>query len=184
MEQRTFKYINEQLGTYQENLTHYRRDLSESMTSFSKRVDDIQSETLWRIKDCEELLRVRVSDKYVNDAIKSLDEKINRQITFQEEKGVERLEKAFKELGSRVAQTNQFFSDKLDDVRKVMSGYDAKIANLASTEKLNLVQTGYKDMKYNFERELELLQEHIKEVQDKGGELGKRISNLEQATYD
>ena len=38
-------------------------------------------------------------------------------------------------------------------------------------------------MKYNFERELELLQEHIKEVQDKGGELGKRVSNLEQATY-
>lgn len=65
-----------------------------------------------------------------------------------------------------------------------MHTYDGKLANLASIEKLNTVQTGYKDMKYNFERELELLQEHIKEVQDKGGELGKRLSMVEQATFE
>ena len=65
-----------------------------------------------------------------------------------------------------------------------MHTYDGKLANLASIEKLNTVQTGYKDMKYNFERELELLQEHIKEVQDKGGELGKRLSIVEQATFE
>ena len=65
-----------------------------------------------------------------------------------------------------------------------MHTYDGKLLNLASLEKLNTVQTGYKDMKYNFERELELLQEHIKEVQDKGGELGKRLSLVEQATFE
>lgn len=65
-----------------------------------------------------------------------------------------------------------------------MTHYEAKIANLASMDKLNSIQTGYKDMKYNLERELELLQEHIKEVQDKGGELGKRITNLERANID
>jgi hypothetical protein len=34
-------------------------------------------------------------------------------------------------------------------------------------------------MKYNFERELELIQEHMKEVQDKNGEIAKRITNIE-----
>lgn len=96
-----------------------------------------------------------------------------------DEKQIERLEKSFKELGSRVVQTNQFFNDKLDDVRKVMHTYDGKLANLASIEKFNAVQTGYKDMKYNIERELELLQEHIKEVKDRGGEIGKRVTNIE-----
>lgn len=38
-----------------------------------------------------------------------------------------------------------------------MLAYDGRLANLATTEKLTLVQTGYKDMKYNFERELELI---------------------------
>lgn len=81
-------------------------------------------------------------------------------------------------------QTNQFFNDKLDDVRKIMHAYDSKLANLASIDKLNAVQIGYKDMKYNFERELEQLQEHIKEVQDKSGELGKRVSNMENNAND
>jgi hypothetical protein len=52
--------------------------LNTAVTTFGKNVDDIKSETLWRIKDCEELLRSRVSDKYVNDALRSLDEKITR----------------------------------------------------------------------------------------------------------
>jgi hypothetical protein len=34
-------------------------------------------------------------------------------------------------------------------------------------------------MKYNFERELELIQEHMKEVQDKNGEVVRRMVNLE-----
>lgn len=37
-------------------------------------------------------------------------------------------------------------------------------------------------MKYNIEREMELLQEHVKETKDKIGELNKRFSNLEIAT--
>lgn len=60
--------------------------------------------------------------------------------------------------------------------------YDSKIMNLATNEKLINVQTGYRDMKYNFEREMEMLQEHVKETKDKIGELNKRFTNLEMAT--
>lgn len=60
--------------------------------------------------------------------------------------------------------------------------YDSKITNLATNDKLLSVQTGYKDMKYNIEREMEMLQEHVKETKDKIGELNKRFSNLEMAT--
>ena len=53
---------------------------------------------------------------------------------------------------------------------------------MATNDKLASVQTGYRDMKYNFEREMEMLQEHVKETKDKIGELNKRFSNLEIAT--
>ena len=36
-----------------------------------------------------------------------------------------------------------------------MLTYDTKLANVAQIDKLNAVQTGYRDMKYNIERELE-----------------------------
>ena len=53
---------------------------------------------------------------------------------------------------------------------------------MATNDKLTSVQTGYRDMKYNFEREMESLQDHIKDTKDKVGELSKKFSNLEQAT--
>jgi len=84
-------------------LNAYKKELSEAMQYFTKRVDDNQSETLWRIKDCEELLRSRVSDKYVNDSLKALEDKLTMQLTYSDEKGVDRLEKAFKELNHRLA---------------------------------------------------------------------------------
>ncbi len=61
-------------------------------------MNDNQAETVWRIKDCEELLKSRVSDKYVNDSLKALEDKIIKQLNYNEEKGIERLEKSFKEL--------------------------------------------------------------------------------------
>ena len=68
------------------------------MTDFGKKTDDIQQETLWRIKDCEELLKVRVSDKFVNDAIKSIEDKIMKILHAGDDKVVERQLKLFKEL--------------------------------------------------------------------------------------
>ncbi len=151
------------------------------MTTFGKKTDDIQSETVWRIKDCEELLRARVSDKFVLDAIRSMEEKIGKQMQFIDDKGVERLEKSFKELNARVGQTNQFFTDKIDDIRKVMAGYDTRLTNVASNAAIEKIASGYNNMKYNFEREFELIQEHVKEVQDKNGEIVRRMLNLEKS---
>ena len=73
------KYINEQLGTFQENLNGYKKELNEALTHFDKKVNDNQSATLWHIKDCEELLKSRVSDKYVNDAVKAVEDKVTKQ---------------------------------------------------------------------------------------------------------
>jgi len=48
-------------------------------------------------------------------------------------------------------------------------------------EKVATIQSGYKDMKYNFERELETIQDHMRVVEDKIGELHKKYANLEAA---
>ncbi len=157
MEERTFKYINDRLGDFQENLNSNRAELNEALVSFGKKTDDIQSETLWRIKDCEELLKVRVSDKYVNDALKSVEEKIMKFLNAGDEKVVERQVKAFKELGQTVNSNKTMLEEKLADMRKVISTYDLRIANLATIDRVQAIQTGYKDMKYNLERELEMI---------------------------
>jgi|LauGreDrversion4_2_1035121.scaffolds.fasta_scaffold296656_2 hypothetical protein len=54
--------------------------------------------------------------------------------------------------------------EKLADMRKVQSTYDVRIANMATTDRVTAIQTGYKDMKYNLERELEMIQDYVKQV--------------------
>jgi len=61
----------------------------------------------------------------------------------------------------------------------VLANYDNKIINVATIDRVLAIQAGNKDMKYNFERELEMMQEHVKETKDKIGELSKRFTNLE-----
>lgn len=73
------------------------------------------------------------------------------------------------------------FEEKIVDMRKVIGTYDVRIANLATMDRVQTIQTGQKDMKYNLERELEMIQDYVKQVQDKNGEIVRRMVNLESA---
>jgi len=46
-------------------------------------------------------------------------------------------------------------------------------------DRFNTVQTQQRDMKYNFEREFEMIQDYISETKDKMSELNKRIYIVE-----
>ncbi len=81
-----------------------------------------------------------------------------------DEKVIERQIKAFKELSQTVNSNKTMLEEKLADMRKVQSTYDLRIANLATSDRVTAIQTGYKDMKYNLERELEMIQDYVKQV--------------------
>ncbi len=115
-----------------------------------------------------------MSDKYVDDAIKALDTKLAKEINYNSDKAVERLEKCFKEFNQRINTTNIFVTEKFDDVRKILQQYDSKLLNVAPLDKIQSVQSVYRDMKYNFEREFEQIQDHLRTVEDKIGELHKK----------
>jgi hypothetical protein len=115
----------------------------------------------------------------VNDALKSVEEKIMKILVAGDDKVIERQVKSYKELASTVKSNKQMIEEKVDDMRKVISTYDVRLANLATLERVQSIQAGYKDMKYNLERELETIQDYVKQVQDKNGEIVRRMVNLE-----
>ena len=47
---------------------------------FENRVNEVEKNTLWKIRDCEELLKMRVNEEYVIDAVKELEEKLLREV--------------------------------------------------------------------------------------------------------
>ena len=72
-EGRIFAFIREQMAKYSENLNSYKETLDDCVVKFDKQITDYRSQVLWRIKDCEELLRNRVSTQELNDSVKSLE---------------------------------------------------------------------------------------------------------------
>ena len=72
-------------------------------------------------------------------------------------------------------QTNNFMGEKFEDSKKQLQAYDAKIFNFVSIERVQQVQQEIKSFKYETERDYESLQDYIKDVKDKIGELSKRF---------
>ena len=44
---------------------------------FEYKVNENQKETLWKIQDCEELLKSRISERKVQDMVDKIDKKVN-----------------------------------------------------------------------------------------------------------
>ena len=50
------------------------------MGVLEQKVDEVEQNCHWKIKDCQDLLKSRVNDQYVKDAVRVLEEKIGREV--------------------------------------------------------------------------------------------------------
>jgi len=44
---------------------------------FEEKVNENQKETLWKIRDCEDLLKTRISEQKVQDMCEKLEQKVS-----------------------------------------------------------------------------------------------------------
>lgn len=87
---------------------------------------------LWRIKDCEELLKSRVTTQELNDKIKSLEVRITAKHEIDLTQLNERLKKTFETCLSRVKTSENYVADKLFDIKEYIKLVDEKVAKMAS----------------------------------------------------
>jgi hypothetical protein len=63
-----------------EKIINLEKRLMGKIGELGTKVSENEKNTIWRIKDCEELLKSRVSDRYVNDAIEKLNETLSLEV--------------------------------------------------------------------------------------------------------
>ena len=90
-----YSHVNEKLSVFSEKVVQFSQQLEEKQIIFETKVKENEKNTIWKIQDCEKLLQSRVSEKYVNDAINGLKNKIEMELKFKEEREMERLFKSF-----------------------------------------------------------------------------------------
>jgi len=52
------------------------------MDGLDKKIDEVEKSTTWRIRDCEDLLRSRINDTYVDDSIRLLEERLMKEVFY------------------------------------------------------------------------------------------------------
>jgi len=65
-----------QMGNIQENLTQHRDEQVQTVNLFEEQIEKVKKETLWKITDCEDVIKTRISEQRALDIIDSLGKKM------------------------------------------------------------------------------------------------------------
>ena len=56
--------------------------LDAKIAALEKRFEDLEINTVWKLKDCQDLLKTRVNEQFVWDAIKTIEEKNKKDVAL------------------------------------------------------------------------------------------------------
>ena len=90
-----------QMGNIQENLTQHRDEQVKTVNVFEEHIEKIKKETLWKITDCEDIIKTRISEQQANSMVESLGNKLSLKVRDTEQKLIERNMNSYKELSQR-----------------------------------------------------------------------------------
>ena len=131
-EARINQTVREHLSKFQEDQLNNQKKLDQQIMKFDKKINDYRSEVLWRIKDCEQLLKGRVKTQELNDQITSLESRINDKIEFDNETLHGRLMKVFETCQQRIKTAELFSKDKYMQSEAYIKLVDMKVGSMAT----------------------------------------------------
>ena len=89
---------------------------------------------LWRIKDCEELLKSRVSIQELKDQVTGVETRVRYKSEQEYMQLNERMEKIKCHLELRIKSAENLQSDRFDDIRITIKAVEDMAQGMASTE--------------------------------------------------
>lgn len=97
-------------------LNHVKEEdeiLNARINELYRTMSDLEQKTLWKLKDCEDLLKVRVNEKYVMDAINGLEDKLRKNLEDMNRGSLAKLERSIKELEKNLEKAQNDSNNKI-----------------------------------------------------------------------
>ena len=98
----------------------------EKAAEMDKKVSELEVNTLWKIRDCENLLKTRVNEKFVWDAINTLEQKLKKEQENIDSGRMKKqqnlfdiLEKELKQLENEMLNRTQQAKKSIEDIEKM-----------------------------------------------------------------
>ena len=64
------------------NINHLDKKFIQKISQFEDSVRNVEKKTVWRIQDCEDLLKKRVTEDFINSNFSALEDKLMQQVLF------------------------------------------------------------------------------------------------------
>jgi len=130
------------------------------MDGLDRKIDEVEKHTTWRIKDCEDLLRSRINDTYVDDAIRLLEERLTKEIEKMTLGNADTLNKSLKELTQRLKDCENNVEDKVGSLKKNIKDIESNLTKRVEVPK-------FEEFKKEILAKLEAESERVRNLQKK-----------------
>jgi hypothetical protein len=108
--------------------------------------------------------------------------KINREIEKLKKRDIERHAKITTDVQSRLIAMAKSSTEDLSDIRSQATYLEQMISKKVSPEDIKPLINAVKDVKYGFEKESEIVTDHVNKLEDKFSEFGRRFNVIESFT--
>lgn len=147
--------------------------------SFDKQMNDYRSQVLWRVKDCEELLKERVTGQEMRDSIRNLETTLRSKIEFDGKRADAKLTKMIEQCENRIMTAEAFTRDKHLESTGYIKEVDERVASMATREMIDQVYDAQKHLKNNFINEFASFQEYLKQQKTRDNKIEMRLRDIE-----
>lgn len=163
------------MGNLQENLIMHQDRLSKTIIQFQELVGDNQRETLWKIRDCEDLLKTRISEQKVNDIVDKWTKKMEASIADNETRMLEVVAKSYKEASGKIDTLRMFSENKQADIKAIVETQNGHIKQMLQTDEFAHFKASTQQAHKDLEDELLVVTRAMRETKDKSGQMEKKF---------
>lgn len=159
--------IEEKIEELNRKIEENEKTRVQKQLALEKKFNDLESATLWRVKDCEELLKSRINEQFVRDAIKNSLDKIFKDIEEKVKQISRSSQSQFEEgLKKKMKKNKEHLSLKIEENSLKMKAVEKAVENKAEkTEVIESYREIMKKLEPLFEtgKRLESLNQKIEE---------------------
>lgn len=171
--------LDTKLSALNDSINSQKNELSTATAGFEEKLAALEKDTLWKIKDFEDLLEKRISEFKVNTLLEALDKKFTKMITETGDKSLSRLHSTYNTLDEKIKHISDQNNFRNTDIKATLERHAAEIEKCALKTSHKDLEININKLKQQVEGELDAIQGHVRESKDKCAQLIKKMANFQ-----
>ena len=164
-----------QMGHVQDTLKKNKEERVAQDNIHEEIIEQLKKDTLWKIKDCEDIIKTRISEQKVKDSLAELEKKLTISLRETESRLQENTNTLNREAVLKLDQLQLYTDDRFKDMKTMHDMQDEELQKCSRKVDFDKLYEIVNNLKLTMEEEHAMIHRHVKDSKDKSAELIKRF---------